>query len=164
MSAPTKRNECITCDAPRVGSLFCDPCGRAYKRAERKLDCTIAAALQWAAQRGRRFERAKAARARQEGGAMRLHAASVSRFLRGRGFVRSEAIRGGRVTPGFTVMHPRKTFGDFCADTTRLHIWYTTSHAELQYEMLNRIREALLPFFTVEKITHGLILREKPDA
>jgi hypothetical protein len=95
---------------------------------------------------------------------MRMHAASVSRFLRGQGFVRSEPMRGGRVTPGFTVMHPRKTYGDFCADTRYLHIWYTSSSAELEAQALERIHKTLLPFFMVEKVSRGIRLREKSDA
>lgn len=49
--------KCVICQEPAVGSLFCKRCGRSYDRDVDKGECTIAAAIRWAANRTRRFER-----------------------------------------------------------------------------------------------------------
>jgi len=52
-------SKCVICvERPRAVSLFCVVCGKSYDRSVEK-DTSIAAALIWAAQRARQFERAR---------------------------------------------------------------------------------------------------------
>jgi len=48
---------CVVCrERPMVGIPLCEPCGRSYDRSLAK-DVSIAACIEWAANRTRRFER-----------------------------------------------------------------------------------------------------------
>ena len=52
-------NKCVVCaERMKTGTLMCNICGRSYDKSAYE-DTTIAAAIVWAAERARRFEKTR---------------------------------------------------------------------------------------------------------